>query len=280
MENYFTLKNKEKIPAIGFGTWMIKDGREAETAIRNAIETGYRHIDTAALYANEKGIGRGIMESGIQRDELFVTSKVWNTDRGYETTLRAFERSLNDLQLDYLDLYLIHWPATSNSSSNWKQINADTWRALEELHEAKLIRSIGVSNFMPQHLAPLMETASVLPVVNQIEYHPGFMQHKCVEFCREHNILVEAWAPLGTGKMLSNETLQSVSGRYDRSVAQICIRWALQHEVLPLPKSGNPLRMKENLEVMDFEISPGDMQIIDKMSYFGGSGLDPDEIDF
>ena len=279
MKKYFKLNNDVEIPSIGFGTWQTPDGKTAINSIEVAVKTGYRHIDTAAMYGNEKSIGKGVRECGVDRKELFITSKLWNSERGYQTTLKAFEKTLNDLQFDYLDLYLIHWPASANQFDNWKQINADTWRAMEELYKAGKIRAIGVSNFLRHHLEPLMENAEIMPAVNQIEYHPGFMQEDCVEFCRKNDILVEAWAPLGTGKMLDNEILKGIAANYQKSVAQLCIRWVLQNDVLPLPKSITPGRIQQNFEVFDFEISQTDMQTINRMDNFGSSGSHPDEID-
>ncbi len=280
MKKYFKLNNGIEIPSIGFGTWQTPDGATAISAVKTAIKAGYRHIDTAAIYKNEKSIGEGIKESGVDRKELFVTSKLWNSERGYEKTLKAFEKTLNDLQLDYLDLYLIHWPAIEKQFKDWKNINAETWRAMEELYSQGKIKTIGVSNFLTKHLEPLLETAKVKPAINQIEYHPGFMQHDTVALCGENNITVEAWSPLGTGKMLNNETLIAIAKNYNVSVAQLCIRWVLQHDVLPLPKSVTPHRIKENIQIDDFEISSEDMQTINKMEYFGGSGLNPDKLAF
>jgi len=274
------LNNGQKIPDIGFGTWQTPNGETAISAVKTAIENGYRHIDAAAVYGNEKSVGDGIKKSGLAREDLFITSKVWNTERGYDKTKAAFEKTLKDLQLDYLDLYLIHWPANEKQFSNWKELNKDTWKAMEELYRDGKIKAIGVSNFLAHHLEELIENCEIKPMVNQIEFHPGFMQNETVEFCNKHNILVEAWSPLGTGKMLTNEVLKTIAEKYNKSVAQLCIKWVLQNGVLPLPKSVTPSRIIENRNIFDFEISTEDMKIINQMPYFGGSGLNPDEVDF
>jgi diketogulonate reductase-like aldo/keto reductase len=275
----YSLTNGVKIPCIGFGTWQIPDGDTVTMAVKTAIECGYRHIDTAAVYANEVGVGRGIKESGINRKDIFVTSKVWNTDRGFDKTLIAFEKTMNDLKLDYLDLYLIHWPASFSQFKDYEKINLETWRALIKLYKEGKVRAIGISNFMPHHLTPLMKT-EIPPMVNQIEFHPGQMQSDTVRFCKENNILIEAWSPLGTGKLLSNPILEQIASKYQKSIAQLCIRWCLQNGVLPLPKAVTPVHIEENSRVFDFAISDEDMNTINRMDYCGGSGLHPDEIDF
>lgn len=279
LNDTFKLNNGHEIPCVGFGTWQTPDGETAVMAVSEAIKAGYRHIDTAACYENEVGVGQGIKASGMEREKLFVASKVWNTERGYEKTMAAFEKTLSDLGLGYLDLYLIHWPASSSQFENWEEINLDTWRAMTELYQAGRIKAIGVSNFLPHHLETLLKT-EVPPMVNQIEYHPGLTQTETVEYCKEHNIAVEAWSPLGTGRMLNNETLKSIAEKYGKSVAQLCIRWCLQNGILPLPKSVTPSRIIENTGVFDFEIAAGDMDTINSMPYFGGSGLHPDEVKF
>lgn len=274
----FKLSNGYEIPCVGFGTWLIDD-ETAENAVINAINAGYRHIDTAAIYKNEIGVGNAIKKCGIKREELFITSKVWTTMRGYDNTLAAFEESMEKLGLSYLDLYLIHWPASKNRFKDWEKINFETWQALIKLYKEGRVRAIGVSNFLPHHLDVLMD-AEIQPMVNQIEFHPGKMQEDALEFCRANNIQVEAWSPLGRGAMLDNATLAAIGDKYGKSIAQICIKWCLQNGVLPLPKSVNLERIKENSSVFDFEISEEDMKIINKMPFCGGSPLHPDTIEF
>lgn len=280
LQDTYTLADDVQIPCIGFGTWQTPNGETAINSVKAALKAGYRHIDTAACYGNESSVGQAIKESGVPREEIFVTSKVWNTERGYEKTLAAFETTRAKLDLDYVDLYLIHWPAAANQFENWKEINAQTWRALEELYIKGKVKAIGVSNFLPHHLEALLEGAKVVPMVNQIEYHPGFMQAESVAFCKAHNILVEAWSPLGTGNVLNNETLIMMAQKYSKTVAQICIRWVLQHGLLPLPKSVTESRIIENTEVFDFEIKEEDMAIIDVIPFCGGAGINPDAINF
>lgn len=271
----YKLNNGISIPSVGFGTWQTPSGNVAAQAVKTALQTGYAHIDTAAVYENETGVGQGLRESGKPRPEIFITSKVWNSERGYNATLRAFAKTLDDLQLDYLDLYLIHWPDAKNPA-----VNIATWQAMETLYKDGKIKALGVSNFKPKHLQTILDTAEIKPAVNQIEFHPGHLQKETVEFCRQHDILIEAWAPLGTGRMLTNAVLQNISGKYQKSVAQLCIRWCLQHGVLPLPKSVTPARIAENLQVFDFTISEEDMQTIDALPDFGWSNMDPDTVPF
>ncbi len=270
----YVLYNGVKIPCIGYGTWLTQNDL-ASDVVSTAISMGYRHIDTAAFYKNECGVGEGIKASGIDRNDIFVTSKVWNSDRGYDNTMKAFEKTLKDLKLDYLDLYLIHWPASPSQYEDYNAINLSTWKAMTELYLAGKIKSIGVSNFMPHHLDALVNS-DIVPMVNQIEFHPGQMQNETLDYCRENNILVEAWGPLGRGKMLDNPMLISFAEKYNKSVAQLCIRWCLQNGVLPLPKSVTPSRIAENADVFDFEISQEDMLEINAMEYFAGSGHHPD----
>ena len=275
----FKLSNGVEIPCVGFGTWQTPDGEVARDSVKKAIESGYRHIDTAATYDNEGGVGEGIKASGVSREDLFLTSKVWNSDRGYDKTIAAFNTSLEKLGTDYLDLYLIHWPANEQQFENWDEINVDTWRAITDLYKEGKIKAIGTSNFLPHHLESLVNT-EVKPMVNQIEYHPGYTQDEAVEYCKKHDILVEAWSPIGSGRLLDNGTLNAIADKYDKSVAQLCIRYALQHDILPLPKSVTPERIEANTHVFDFEINSEDMEIIDAMEDISFSGVHPDTVEF
>lgn len=277
--NNYTLRNGFTIPSIGFGTWK-SNGDEAVNAIKTALDAGYRHIDTAAMYQNEKEIGTTLKQTTVPREEIFITSKLRPQDRGYESTFRAFEKTISDLDVEYLDLYLIHWPANARSYEDWEDVNSDTWKAFEELHASGKIRSIGVSNFWPHHLDALLEKASVVPVVNQIEYHPRYMQHHVTAYCRQKNILVEAWSPLGRGAVLEHEIIVGIAKKYEKTPAQICIKWCLQNGTLPLPKSVTPERIKQNIEVFDFIISDEDMKTINELPQLGYSGLHPDEMVF
>lgn len=275
----YTLANGVKIPCLGYGTWRMQDGPDTLAALQTALAQGYRHIDTAAYYGNEASVGRALRASGIPREAVFLTSKVWNTDRGYASTKAAFQATLDRLGTDYLDLYLIHWPAAANRFDDWEAINRDTWRAMTELYQAGKIRAIGVSNFRPHHLKALLET-EVPPMVDQIEFHPGCQQGETLAFCRDQGILVEAWSPLARGRVLDHPLLVSLGKKHGKTPAQICLRWCLDQGALPLPKSVTPARMAENAGIFDFALDEADLAAVAALPPFGGSGHDPDRLDF
>lgn len=276
-----SLNNGVLIPELGFGTFLTEDGETCVNAVRTALNVGYTHIDTAAVYGNEVSVGRGIRESGKDRKDVFVTSKVWNTERGYDKTLRAFDRTLADLGLDYLDLYLIHWTANRKQfGDEAPKLNAETWHAMEKLYRDRRIRAIGLSNFMPHHIDDLMQTAEIKPMVDQIEYHPGLTQPDCVDYCKKNGIVVEAWSPLGRGKVLQDPDLASVAERHHKTPAQVVIRWVMQKGVVALVKSTHENRIRENFDVFDFELSEEDMKLIDAIKSTARIGAEPDECDF
>lgn len=257
------LNNGYEIPCPGFGTFKTPDGDICVQSVVEAVKAGYRHIDTAAVYGNECSVGEGIRQCGVPRKELFVTSKVWNTERGYDKTLRAFEKSLSDLGLDYLDLYLIHWPANrAQFGDKADALNMDTWRAMERLVDEKLVRSIGLSNFYPQHMEVILAGANVLPAADQIEYHPGLLQEDTLALCRKHGILVEAWSSLGRGKLLDNQIIVDVAEKHGKTAAQVIQRWCIQNGVLPLAKSVHAERIRENFDVSGFELNETEMAAI------------------
>ena len=265
------LKNGIDMPNIGFGTSLI-EGEECINNIKQALKAGYRHIDTASAYKNEIYIGQAIKESKLPREEIFVTSKVWKDSMGYENTIKSFNNSLKNLGLEYIDLFLIHWPR-----NNDEKLNIDTWKALEDLYKQKKVRAIGLSNFLKHHLEIILNNCEIVPMIDQLEFHPGLTREETLKFCKENDIVVEAWAPLGKGKMLQNEDLVRISNKYNKSVAQICIKWCLQNGVVPLPKTTNWNRMLENKDVFDFTISDEDMNFINNMEFFAGSDMDPNK---
>ncbi|AMV68917.1 oxidoreductase of aldo/keto reductase family, subgroup 1 [Pediococcus damnosus] len=274
----YELNNGTKIPIVGFGTWQTPDGDVAEKSVEEALAAGYRHIDTAFAYGNEQSVGKGIKDSGVARDQLWVTSKLDGKDHGYENTKRAVDKSLTNLGLDYLDMFLIHWLNPIAYRDTWEQTNADTWRAMEEAQKAGKIRAIGVSNFRPKHLDALLKTATVVPQVNQIFLNPSDLQPEVVKYDDDHNILSEAYSPLGTGKIFGVSELKTMSEKYHKTVAQVVLRWSLQHGFLPLPKSVHNERIIENTKLFDFEIDDADMKKIDGLRGLAGLATDPDTI--
>lgn len=276
-QNNLKLLNGQTIPYIGFGTWQIENGSEAVNAVKDALSIGYRHIDTASVYGNEESVGIAIKESLIPREEIFVTSKLWNDDQGYDKTLQAFEKTMKLLGLDYLDLYLIHWPKTKQSGDNYQQLNKDTWKAFEKLYEEGRIKAIGCSNFMVEHLQNIMESANVQPMVDQIECSPCCAQDEMISFCKKHKIIVEAWSPLARGKCFGQPILKKLSEKYHKSEAQIILRWLWQREVVALPKSTHLDRMKSNADILDFSLSENEMNEIHKLESLGRTGRHPDK---
>lgn len=267
---FFTLSNGVKIPALGFGTWQVK-GEDCYNAVTEALKVGYRHIDTAWIYRNEKEVGRAIEDSGINRDELFITTKCWNDHRGYDKTMKAFEESCSNLKLDYLDLYLLHWP---------KDLDKESWRALEELYDLGKIRAIGVSNYHQHHLEDLYTTARIKPMVDQVEFHPKLTQETLREFLKNENIMMESYSPLMRGGIVDIPLLQELSQKYEKSISQIVLRWNIQKGIVVLPKSVTPSRIKENFEIFNFNLDSEDIKAIDALNENIRTGADPDNFDF
>ena len=265
------LNDGNTIPIVGFGTYKATE-QEGIISVQNALAHGYRLIDSAAVYDNEEAVGKGIKASDISREDIVVTTKLWRENLGYEQTKVAFEQSLKKLDLDYIDLYLIHWPANARNYDNWQKTNADSWRAMEELQSEGKIKSIGVSNFWEEHLQALFETAKVIPAVNQIEFHPGYWQPELTRFCQEHDIIVESWSPLARGKVFGNELLQTIAKKHGKSMPQVCLRWITQHDVVVIPKSTTPERIQENIDLFDFELSEDEIRQIDALPEMGFSG--------
>lgn len=264
------LNNGVKMPIFGLGVYKAADGAEVKNTVLQAIEAGYRSIDTASFYENETGVGEAIKESSIPRDELFITTKVWNDQQGYESTLKAFEESRQKLGLDYVDLYLVHWPIKGKYK--------ETWKALEHLYKSGKVRAIGVSNFKIHHLEDLLSDCEITPVVNQIELHPRLTQEDVRAFCKEKNIKVEAWSPLMKAKLMEEPTLVRLAGKYGKTPAQIILRWDVQNEIITIPKSVNKQRIIENSNIFDFELTLDEVKKIDSLNENFRTGPDPDEM--
>lgn len=277
------LRNGIDIPDIGFGTWNIPYGEDCEKAVFEAIKAGYRHIDTAGAYGNERSVGLGVkaaLREGLieKRSDIFITSKLWNTNRSYNKAFRGFDKSMRNLDLDYIDLYLIHWPANKVRYKNPSEVNAVAWQALEELYTEGRVKAIGVSNFLPHHIEELKKSAKVLPMVNQIELHVGYMQEDVVEYNNNNGIITEGYSPLGTGALLENEILWEMAKKYQTTASAICISFLRKRGIIPLPKTTSPDRMSENLRLI--RIDEEDMEILNKLPFIGGHAHNPDEVDF
>lgn len=267
-----TLHNGVKMPWVGLGVFKVNEGEEVVQSVKAAIKNGYISIDTAAIYKNEEGVGQAIKESGIPREELFITTKLWNAEQGYESTLAAFETSLNKLGLDYLDLYLIHWPG--------KNKYKETWKAFEKLYKEGRVRAIGVSNFQVHHLEDLISSAEIKPMVNQVEFHPHLTQKELLSYCKKEGIQLEAWSPLKQGQLLNEPVLEDLAHKYIKSVAQVILRWDLQHGVVTIPKSIKEHRIIENADIFDFELSAEDIEKIDRLNQDSRAGSHPDTMRF
>ncbi len=266
------LNNGLKMPWLGFGVFQINDGREVEHAVRHALEIGYRSIDTATVYGNERGVGKAIRESGIPREDIFLTTKVWNDDQRGKRTLAAFEESLKRLETEYVDLYLVHWPV--------KGFYQETWQVMEKIYQSGRAKAIGVSNFLIHHLEDILRVSQIVPSVNQVEFHPFLVQPELLRFCQSHKIQVEAWSPLMQGQITTEQTVQKLAEKYHKTPAQIALRWDLQHEVVTIPKSIHPNRIAENSQIFGFELSQADMNVLDALDEGKHVGPDPDSFNF
>ena len=275
----YKLSNGVEIPVIGYGTWQVEDDI-AVASVEEAIKAGYRHIDTAQAYGNEKSVGEGIRRSGIARDELFVTTKLTNASHSYELTMSSFEQSLKDLGLSYVDLFLVHWPCPIQVRDRWQDANAETWRAIEELYDDGKIRAIGVSNFHQRHIDALLQTAKYAPMVDQIRLCPGCTQDEVVDYCRKNNILLEAYSPLGRGQVSGVDEINKIADKYGKSASQIAIRWSLDMGFLPLPKSVTPSRIRDNLNVFDFKLTAEEVDTLKNLTGCAGLAPDPDTMPF
>lgn len=279
----YTLQNGKQIPKVGFGTWQLEPGEETRNSVKEALALGYRHIDTAQIYGNEQNVGEAVSESGIAREDLFITTKVWNDKATYEDTLASVEESLEKLQTSYVDLLLIHWPNPFEHRENpgYEKRNAEVWRAFETLYQEGKAKAIGVSNFLPHHFEALMKTAEIKPMVNQISLAPGAWQdqEKNVAFFQGQDLLLEAYSPLGSGKIFKNETMDAIADKKGKSVAQIALAWSLSHGFLPLPRSHNPKNIKSNLDFFDIDLSQEEIDAINGIEPYYPL-TDPDKSNF
>ncbi len=266
------LNNGVQMPWLGFGVFKIQKGEEVEKSVTWALETGYRSIDTATIYGNERGVGKALRESGIPREEIFLTTKVWNADQREKRTLAAFEESLERLDTDYVDLYLIHWPV--------KGYYRETWKVMEEIYHSGRAKTVGVSNFLVHHLQDILKESNLVPAVNQVEFHPCLVQPELLNFCKEHKIQLEAWSPLMRGEILSVPEVNTLAEKYQKTSVQIVLRWDLQHEVVTIPKSVHKDRIEANTHIFDFELSDEEMTLLDALDAGRRIGPDPDNFNF
>lgn len=265
-----SLSNSVSIEQLGFGTFKIVEQQEANNAVMTALNNGYRSFDTAQLYNNEKILGEAFVNSGVARQELFLTTKVSNLNQGYEQTLKSFEQSLKDLQTDYLDLFLVHWPLKNHFF--------DTWKAIEQLYETKMVRAIGVCNFHQSHFELLKTRANIKPMINQIEIHPYLVQKELIEYLNKEQIAIEAWSPLARGRVVEEPLLINIGQKYQKSSSQVTLRWHVQKDLIVIPKSVNPLRIAENMQIFDFELTDSEMQQIDSLNEDFRTGPNPDNV--
>jgi diketogulonate reductase-like aldo/keto reductase len=272
LDTTVALHGTVQIPLLGFGTFKVKNGQDVEQAVATALDLGYRHIDTAVIYRNEEGVGRAVAASGIDRSEIFVTTKVWNSDQGHEPTLQAIDASLERLGMDYVDLYLVHWPKPAHTP--------ETWQAMEEIQASGKAQAIGVSNYLTHHLDQLLEKATVLPSINQIQFHPHLQSPDLVDYCDDRGIVIEAWGPLKRGQVIDDPELAAIAATHGLTVPQVVLRWMLQRGVVTIPKSVTPSRIAENADLYGFELSTDEMAAINAMDRDDRVGAHPDHIDF
>lgn len=274
------LNNGVMMPKLGLGTWQLPESDQLVCDLAAAIDRGFHYIDTAAIYDNQTCVGKAIKQCDTAREDLFILSKCWTTNRTYDSVMRAFDQTLKELQLDYLDAYLIHWPCTKGDPLAWQSVNIGTWRAFETLYEQKLVRAIGISNFLPHHLVSFLARANIAPQLNQIEHHPGYPQSNCVKYCQANDIQMLGWSPLGHGHMIDSDLVHDIAEKHNRSAAQVLLRWSLQTNVIPVTHTLNPAHQAENLAIFDFELDEDDMIMLNQLPEQSFSGLSPDHVSF
>ena len=279
IQDSYILSNGNKIPCVAFGTWKLPEADTTVDTIKTAIDCGYRHIDTAFGYYNEMSVGKAVRTCGLKRNELFVTTKLSNDSHGYENTIKEFDKSMNDLDIDYVDLYLVHWPRPLAIRDSWKELNEGTWKAFEELYKAGKIKAIGVSNFLENHLDAILDTATIAPMVNQLELHPQYVQRDVVEYCKDRRMIVEAWSPLIKGAF-DHPVLIEIAKKHNKSIAQVLLRWSIQNGFLPLPKASKRERMLENADIFNFKLTEEDIDAMKALESLGKTGAHPDTAEF